>query len=628
MAPTTSKREVKKLVKKDVDKVLKQKVQRAAKPARPRQTGAPANTNATRGGATGVSFPSGPGMAGLATTTSADIAKEQWAHAMSLLNPGDPTYNKAPCAQAVGQPTVVYNTVEKFVAGCPTQNPTAGSIVQASMGMGGVVCRPNTLFNQFAFTEGSDYMGYVPGSNGQNAPCLCVNAPTEGDYAGQSFFTLNFDGELGPYTIYDKGTDVPDWFANARGQEIQGLSELFRCSSAMLTATYIGPPIIGSGLITAATIPRDYLVGFAGTADQIGGVFDAAGFSYDSLVNLYNSYTGPAKNGAHVKYIPYDDHAFEMKPTVFQYTSFFETPDNLTREQRLKASCLNPKFGSNAIKRFMKNPVTKDGALKPIEWNRDPQHRDRITFSFEEQGSVDAAIDFISSLKFLLANKQVLTPKEDPSDDVKQAYHTLIKSLRHLEIGNAPGAVYPSLDYFGSSTEGAQPQPCDVNPDSLEQASALAAAWVSLGYTAMNAALDTFLQYKSNIDYSYSEPMLCIAWQGVTVDVLQAPAGYSGQMFEIIKYVNYETLPSQNTLVAASTGNAQAAVFSPSASTAIQMATLVPPTGAGVPKSSDWGTKLKDALKKGMDFSGKVVGGLGKAADVAAEIGSILAMFA
>lgn len=572
--------------------------------------------------------PAGAGRGMRASTTPANIAGEQWNHAMSLLNPDDLQYNWAPAAQAVGAPTIVYNTKEVVLAGCPGVNPAAGALAQAEMGMGAVVCRPNALFNHWAWTSGADFMGYEVG-NPLNAPCLAVMNPTEGTDAGESFFTLNFSGGLGPNFTADKGTGTPDWYANAKAQVIQENSSLFRCTSASLSAVYIGPTMLGSGQIVAVPVPRDELIGFTGTSDQLGGTFNAPGFSFYQLQNLYNAFVGPAIEGAHIKYLPYDDKAFEMKPTVFQYESFTPAVDSLPKEERKRCVSLSPLNGRNAVKEHMKKLVSKQlpTPTAKIEFNQEEfeNGKKRSHLSFEEAGSIDACIDMLDSLRWLLEPRNrdlILTKRPEAVEKVS----TFFKASKHL--GAAPAAMFPLLDYFGSSNSIGQP--CDIAVDALESASALAATWVGTGLDDdINAYLDTFLQAKSNIDWSYSEPLLVIAWQGCTIDTSSMPAGYTGQMFEVEKWVNYECVANQNTLVAASTGRSANVTVSESAIPAVQMAGLIPPAAGGtIPKSASWGSKLKSALGKGVTFAGKVAGGLGKAAGVVSTISDILAMFA
>lgn len=572
--------------------------------------------------------PAGAGRPMAASTTPANIAGEQWNHAMSLLNPDDLQYNWAPAAQAVGAPTIVYNTKEVILAGCPGLNPAVGALQQAEMGMGAVVCRPNSLFNHWGWTSGEDTMGYQVG-DALMAPMVCVMNPTEGTDAGESFFTLNFSGGLGPNYTTTKGTSVPDWYANAKAEVIQENSSLFRCTSASLSAVYIGPTMLGSGQIVAVPVPRDELIGFSGTSDQTGGVFNAPGFSFYQLQNLYNAFVGPAIEGAHVKYLPYDDKAFEMKPTVFQYEGFTPAVDSLPRAERMRCVSLSPLKGKNAVKTHMQKLVRNNlHATSPtIEYNHEEfdNGKKRVHFSFEEAGSIDACIDFLDSLRWLLdaRNRDALVGRRP---EAAEKVNTYLKASHHLSL--APAAMFPLLDFFGSS--GDVPQPCDIAVDALESASALAAAWVGTGYADdINTNLDTFLQAKSNIDWSYSEPLLVIAWQGCTIDTSSMPAGYTGQMFEIEKWVNYECVANQNTLIAASTGRSANVTVSESALPAVQMAGLIPPAGAGAaPKSTSWGSKLKSALGKGVTFAGKVAGGLGKAAGVVSTISDILAMFA
>lgn len=624
MASRNENKKIKKLVKKDVDKELKKLTRpRNTTPAKPNRA---SPRNLPMGAVPkGTAFPpGGSGPATPASTSVASIQQEQYNHAMSLLNPSMREYNWAPAAQAIGAPTIVYRTIEVVTAGCPGVNDDAGALAQSNMGMGAVLCRPNSLFNHWMFTSGQDTMGYAV-SDDKNAPALCVMNPTEGSQAGESFFTLNFSGNLGPNFVETKGTSVPDWFAAAQSQMIQDQGSLFRCTSAMLEVAYIGPTMLGSGIIVAAPVPRDALVGFTGESDQLGGVYTAPGFSFDQLLKLYNSYNGPAIQGAHIKYLPYDDKAFEMKPTVFQYEGFVVDPDSLPREDRIRVTSLSPLKGKNVVKEAFhhvvksKKPTTIQFNTEIVEKGKPP----KPVFSFEEAGSIDAVLDYFSCVRWFIdpKNTSMISSK---SPEAIERMTTFIKASRHL--GAPPTDILPALNYFGSS--GSTPQPCDITVDAMESASALSAAWAGSTFTDLNVYLDTFLQAKSNVDWSYSEPLLCIAWQGCTIDTDSMPASYTGQQFEVKKYVNYEIVFTENTLSAATNGNTVAGmVSSPSATPAIQIAGLQKPTAKGTP-SPTLGASLMGALKKGSSFAGKVAGGLGKAAEVAETIGSILAMFA
>lgn len=629
MASKNEKKQIKKLVKKEEKKDANYSGFKFNKLARypPRPKRKPSTKVMSPGStqAKGTAYPpAGGGPSTLTSTTAENIAQEQYNHAMSLLNPSMREYNWAPAAQAVGAPTIVYRTIEVVTAGCPGVNDAAGALGMANMGMGAVICRPNALFDHWMFTSGQDTMGYEV-SDDRNAPALCVMNPTEGSQAGSSFFTLNFSGALGPNFIADKGTSQPDWYAAAQAPLIQDQGSLFRCTSASLEVSYIGPTMLGSGIIVAAPIPRDALIGFTGESDQVGGVYTAPGFSFDQLLKLYNSFNGPAIQGAHIKYLPYDDKAFEMKPTVFQYEGFVVAADSLPKEQRLRVTCLSPLRGKNTVKEAFHH-VIKNKSPTTIRYNTDVIEKGKppkAVFSFEESSSVDAVLDYFSCVRWLSdpKNTSLISAR---SPEALERVCTFIKASRHLDA--PPGDILPSLDYFGSS--GSVPQPCDITVDAMESASALSASWAGTGLTDLNTYVDTFLQAKANIDWSYSEPLLCIAWQGCTIDTDSMPASYTGQQFEVTKYVNYEIVFTENTLSAATNGNTTVGmVSSATAAPSIQIAGLVQPSGKGSAKPS-LGSSLTGALNKGLDFTGKVAGGLGKAAEVAETIGSILAAFA
>lgn len=434
MASKNEMQRTKKLVKKDVDKELRKIIQaprKVSRPPRQPSTKVAASGSVSKGNAFA---PAGVGPSRLTTTSVQNIQQEQYNHAMSLLNPSDRAYNWAPAAQAVGAPTIVYRTEEVVTAGCPGVSTEPGALAQANMGMGAVMCRPNALFNHWMFTSGSDVMGYEP-SNDKLAPALCVMNPTEGSQAGESFFTLNFSGALGPNFIQDKGTSVPDWYAAAQAVMIQNQGSLFRCTSASLEVSYMGPTMLGSGIIVAAPIPRDALVGYSGESDQLGGVYTAPGISFTDLLKLYNSSNNPAIQGAHIKYLPYDDKPFEMKPTVFQYEGFVLAADTLPKAERIRVTALSPYKGNNVVKNAFHHVVKTRTPASAITFNSDNVEKGKPpkpVFSFEEAGSIDAVLDYFASVRWLSDPKNT-TAISSKSPEALERVCTFIKASRHLD---------------------------------------------------------------------------------------------------------------------------------------------------------------------------------------------------
>jgi len=535
------------------------------------------------------------------------------AHMMSILNPWDPKYNGAKVPNPAPVDSAIFKTHEIIVAGTPTasENNTAGMVFT---GFGGFVMRPNTLGRQYAYTQGSAYLGWDI-TDASAGGLVAYSLEGSGQY-----LIFNMVGQEATQAVPMPNADPnqPAWMSPFAMDDIIQLCSKYRVVSAGLVARYIGPAITGSGMIAAGSVPYTQLETV--NIDPIGASnpFPYLGLNWTTFVNLKDVVTGPADQGINMIYVPKDARATEWKQTVLS----FPLPDGGELPGLLRAS-------SRAVARARKRGtlhklVQNSGRMAGVQAELTADGKVKITHGATFTKTIDAEGKVVAR-----------RARIDPLGSGQ-------KSTSSTQLGTVVDNNLFMIPWFHGNENPLAGEAVLLQPEDTEAglaavfAQAAFAAYNMAGPSATNAPsaddVNQLLNIYADSSWSEAEDLMVLMWNGIApadaVLAAGATSSWAGNLFEIDKYVNYEAILDLNALDIGSMPASPGSFGSPSAGPAISK--QIRPTTAlvGKPKKSEsWLDKAGDWLSNAKDKVEPWISAGSKAIQVATAIADVIGSF-
>jgi len=531
---------------------------------------------------------------------SLNLENPDIAYAMSLCHPDDPKYNFAKIPSPVPQDTDVINTDEVIICGCPSQVSTEPATVPMDFnGAGGICMRPNTLGRQYVYTAGSGLLGFDP--TGNNDPGLIVYTP---DGSGETTFLIGAMGNEN-LPMPNQNPAIAAWCSPEAMQEIQTLCSKYRVTSAKLKATYIGPPITGSGLIAGGTIPFDQLQTInCQTALLPSPDFgNYTGITFSEFLKQRGVVNGPAMKGMEVTYIPRDERATEWKETILSYTDW--------------------SFGD------MAPPLLKD---VPGAHTNSPTNVRQAMKKGVLKSKLKAQRKVLANLKSLVDEKGPVKISGVAQVDQKGRLRAVPGESVVTKLGAGPPTSNVAVQraFFGQGGN-MVPQPEDTPAE--EAQTLIGGALMGVAVADNNSTNVTYPMidqllcgYSDNV-WDESADLMCILWDGVAPSDAQAAIpNWAGNLFRVEKYVNYEVVVDSNTVSIGSITGSGSPAGKPAMGIAMAQAVSTPATqSSGQPASTL--TKIKNWISGAWEKAQPWIKAGQEAWQVAQAVGTAIGSF-
>ena len=537
------------------------------------------------------------------------------AHMMSVLNPWDEKYNGAKVPNPAPVDSAVFKTHEVIVVGCPTVAPAAANTDgMVFTGFGGFIMRPNTLGRQYQYTPGNGFLGW--NKEGETNPGLVAYTPD----GGNQTLVLNMIGTQANQTIPMPNSDltVPGWLSPYAMEDIIQLCSKYRVVSAGLVCRYIGPPITGSGMLAAGTVPYTQFETQSIDNDGAGTDFPYTTIDWQSFINLKDVVTCPATKGINMVYVPKDTRAMDWKQTVLTFP--LPVSGALPGAVTLAAHQVKRHRKRGTLHKFVKEQASKKGLKAELQ---EDGHTVKVSTAATFTKTVDKSGKVVKR-HVTLENQS--KPSATPSSPLS-------------DVGVLPQPQEFMIPWFHGNENPLDMEAVLLQPEDTEAglAAVLAqAAFGGYGFSnppAMDEPLsddvNNFLNIYADSSWSEAEDLMVIMWNGIApADAILAQGAtdiWSGNLFEIDKYVNYEAILDLNSLDIGSMPASPGSFGSPSAGPAI--AQQVHPTTAlvGKPKPSEsWIDKAGNWLSNAKDKVEPWISAGSKAIQVATAIADVL----
>lgn len=537
------------------------------------------------------------------------------AHMMSVLNPWDEKYNGAKVPNPAPVDSAVFKTHEVIVVGTPTVAPAAANTDDMVFtGFGGFVMRPNTLGRQYQYTPGDGFLGWNKLGNGD--PGLVAFTLS----GGNQTLVFNMIGTQATQTIPMPNTDltVPGWLSPYAMEDIIQLCSKYRVVSAGLVCRYIGPPITGSGMLAAGTIPYTQLEVSNIDATNAGEPFPYTSIDWQSFINLKDVVTCPATKGINMVYVPKDTRAMDWKQTVLTFP--LPVAGALPGQVGLAAHQVKRHKKRGTLHKFVQQQAAKANLKAELQ-------EDGHTVKLSTAATFTKTVD---------KNGKVIKRRVDIENQSKPA---VTPSSPLKNVGVLPMDNEFMIPWFHGNENPLDGEAVLLQPEDTEAGLAAVfaqAAFGGYGFTnpgdmdqPLSDDVNNFLNMYADSSWSEAEDIMCIMWNGIAPADAVLAAGatdiWSGNLFEIDKYVNYEAILDLNSLDIGSMPASPGSFGSPSAGPAI--AQQVRPTTAlvGKPKPSEsWIDKAGNWLSNAKDKVEPWISAGSKAIQVATAIADVL----